>query len=129
MYEEVRRRILKEFERRISEFLGERPSWDMRSRSMEPLTNVVVARDEVLITADLPMADPQSLRVRPVGESQVEIYARMRRRVDFSDLGMGHMRGCIECFFKLVEIPVSVDVGRMAVKFSRGILEIRIPRK
>lgn len=104
-------------------------SWDVRTSTLEPLCNVSVTPDEVVVTADLPFSDPDSIRVEPVDQSTLEITARIVRRVCCEDLGIVHERGEFSTFKCQTHIPVAVDVKKRTKRFKKGILEVRLPRK
>jgi len=107
----------------------ERPSWDLRACTLEPLSNIFVATREVIITADLPFVHSNSVRVEPLGDDRLEISADMKRKFSSKDLGMGHHGGEFSMFSCQTRIPVPVDMKRMRTSFRRGVLEIRMPRK
>lgn len=107
----------------------ERPSWDIQSCCLEPLCNVFVSVDEVVVTADLPNIDPQNIRVEAVGRDLIEITAKMRRKLYFEDFGITHRQGEFSAFRCQTRIPVPVDTRRMKTQFKRGILEVHLPRK
>ncbi len=107
----------------------ERPSWDTQSRCLEPLCNIFVTADEVVVTADLPYARPETVEVEVVGENLVEISANMKHKVRFDDFGISHRRGEFSSFRSRARIPVPVETERMKISFKRGILEVRLPRK
>ncbi len=107
----------------------ERQSWDIRASTLEPLCNVSVTPDEVVVTADLPFSDPDSITVEPVDEKTLEISARIMRRVCCEDLGIIHQRGEFSTFKCQTHIPVAVDAKKRTKRFKKGILEVRLPRK
>jgi HSP20 family molecular chaperone IbpA len=107
----------------------ERPSWDITTRTIEPLCNVFVAPDEVIVTADLPFSEPNSIKVEPVDEKTLEISAKIKRRVCCEDLGIVHQRGEFSTFNCQILIPVRVDTEKKQVKFKKGMLEVRLPKK
>jgi HSP20 family molecular chaperone IbpA len=107
----------------------ERPSWDIRAGTIQPLCNVSVAPDEVVVTADLPFSDPDSIKIEPSDERTLEITAKIRRRLCCEDLGIIHQRGEFSTFNCQTRIPVAVDMKRRTEKFKKGILEVRLPRK
>lgn len=107
----------------------EGPSWDTRSCSIEPLCNVHVAADEVVVTADLPNADPEKIRVEQVGKNTLEIKAEMKRKIHFREFGITYIQGVFQFFWCQSFIPVPVDANRMRKEFKRGILEVHLPRK
>ena len=105
------------------------PSWDFRACTLEPLSNIFVATIEVVITADLPFAQPDSVKVEPINEDRLEITAEMKRKVTSKELGMAHHRGEFSMFSCQTRIPVPVDMEHIQTSFKRGVLEIRMPRK
>ncbi|MBX5320632.1 MAG: Hsp20/alpha crystallin family protein [Candidatus Bathyarchaeota archaeon] len=113
----------------VRETLMERPSWNCRTCSMEPLRDIMVTGDEVIVTVDLPYAEQNTIQVKPVGKDAIEISAKMRRKISFDDFGITHYRGEFQRFHCQTRIPVPVYMDRMEIRFKRGILEIRLPRK
>ncbi|UCE16125.1 MAG: Hsp20/alpha crystallin family protein [Candidatus Bathyarchaeota archaeon] len=116
-------------EERIESAIAQRPSWNTRACCLEPLCNVFVAIDEVVVTADLPNTNPESVKVKAASEDLIEIRADMKRKMRFDDFGITHRKGEFSSFRCQVRIPVPVDTKRMQIDFKRGILEIRLPRK
>jgi HSP20 family protein len=113
------------FERRFTE----RPSWDERTCCLEPLCSVFVTPDEVVVTADLPNINADTIEVTPIDEDTLEIKAEMKRSVRFDEFGLTHRAGEFRFFRCQTNIPVAVDMNRMKTEFKRGILEVRLPRK
>ncbi len=109
--------------------VAERPSWDAQSRCLEPLCNIFVTADEVVVTADLPYAQPDTVEVEAVGENLIEISAKMKRKIRFNDFGITHRKGEFSSFRSRAHIPVPVKTERMKIHFKRGILEVHLPRK
>lgn len=115
--------------RGIRETLTERPSWNCRACSIEPLRDIMVTGDEVIVTVDLPYVEQNTIQVKPVGKDTIEISAKMRQKISFDDFGITHYRGEFQKFQCQTRIPVPVYMDRMEIRFKRGILEIRLPRK
>ena len=105
------------------------PSWNIEAHTIEPLCNVFVAPNQVVVTADLPFSDPNSIKVEPIDDKTLEISARMKRRVCCEDLGIIHHKGEFSTFNCQTRISVPVDMKKRDVKFKKGILEVRLPRK
>ncbi|MEM2148029.1 MAG: Hsp20 family protein [Candidatus Bathyarchaeia archaeon] len=118
-----------ELAERVREIIMERPSWNCRTCTMEPLRDVMVTSDEVIITVDLPYAEQSTIEVKPSGKDTIEVSAKMKRKVSFDDFGITHYRGEFQRFHCQTRIPVPVYMDRMEVSFKKGILEIRLPRK
>jgi len=113
----------------IIERFMEKPSWDTSSQTLEPLCDVYVSHEKVIVTADLPKADPESIRISSIRDDLIEITAKMRVKVRFEDLGVTHRRGEFTCFCCRVPLPVPVDISKAKARFVKGILEITLPRK
>jgi len=120
---------LEAFADKLMESTLERPSWDLQSCCLEPLCSVFVSADEVVVTADLPNIDPKNIKVEPVEEDLIEITAKMKRKIHFTDFGITHRQGEFSAFRCQTSIPVSVDTKKMKTQFKRGILEVHLPRK
>lgn len=141
MYEKRRRRrsifdLMREYledldawAEELVESVTERPSWDVESHCLEPLCNIFVATDEVVVTADLPYAAPDSIKVSAASEDLIEIAAKMKTKLCFDDFGITHRKGEFSSFRCRVRIPVPVNTKRIRIQFRRGILEVRVPRK
>jgi HSP20 family molecular chaperone IbpA len=106
----------------------ERPSWRTRSSTIEPLTNVIVEMEEVIVTADIPCADVSKIRVSFVDEKTLEITAQLKRKFRFQDFNISHRRGEFSRYHAMVTIPVPIE-KRIALTCEKNILEIRLPRK
>jgi HSP20 family molecular chaperone IbpA len=120
---------LEEYAERLSEALMERPSWNCRTCTMEPLRNVVVTPTEVIVTVDLPYTEENTIQVKPISKDTIEITAEMKRKIRFDDFGITHYEGEFQTFHCQTRIPVPVYMDKMEVRFKKGILEVRLPRK
>ena len=107
----------------------ERPSWDVSTQSLEPLCDVLVRSDSVIVTADLPKVDQESIRISGISDTLIEITAKMKIKINFEDLGVTHRRGEFTCFSCRVPLPVPVDISKAKARFRKGILEVMLPRK
>ncbi len=120
---------LEEMAEQLEETLIERPSWNCRTCSIEPLRNMMVTPTEVIVTVDLPLTEENTVQVKPVEKNTLEITARMKRKIRFEDLGIIHRKGEFQTFHCQTRIPVQVHMDKMHFRFKKGILEIHLPRK
>jgi len=120
---------LEERAERFRETLIERPSWNQKTCTIEPLRNIMVTPTEVIVTVDLPYTEENTIQVKPLDKKTIEISARMRRKIRFYDFGITHYRGEFQAFDCQTRIPVLVYMDKMKIRFKKGILEIRLPRK
>ncbi|MCD6444819.1 Hsp20/alpha crystallin family protein [Candidatus Bathyarchaeota archaeon] len=128
LFEEYIERFERIFEEEF-EALMERAGWSPSTSTIEPLTEVTVTPSEVIITADMPCARPESISVRFLDDYTVEIYAKTYRSISFREFRVTHMRGEFSNFHVRVRIPVAVERRIKSLTCRRGLLELRIPRK
>jgi HSP20 family molecular chaperone IbpA len=120
---------LEEWAERFRETLVERPSWNQKACTIEPLRDMMVTPTEVIVTVDLPFAEENTIQVKPVDKNTIQISANMKRKIRFGDFGITHYRGEFQKLHCQTRIPVSVHMDKMKIRFKKGILEIRLPRK
>lgn len=120
---------LEESFRRLRESLIEKPSWNCKTCTMEPLHDMSITPNEVIVTVDLPYIEGNTISVKPISNEAIEISAKMKRKISFDDFGITHYKGEFQTFHVQTRIPVPVYMDKMEVRFKRGILEIRLPRK
>lgn len=120
---------LEEMADQLEEALIERPSWNQKNCTMEPLRDIIVTPTEVMVTVDLPYTEENMIRVKPINKSTIDVSARMKRKIRFDDFGITHYKGEFQSFHCQTRIPVPVHMEKMKIRFKKGILEIRLPRK
>ena len=113
----------------VRETLNERPCWDLKTCAIEPLREITVTPTEVMVTVDLPYAKEETVQVKPVDGSALEILAEMKRKIRLTELGITQRKGVIQRFHAWIRIPVTVNMDKMKIQHKKGILEIKLPRK
>jgi HSP20 family molecular chaperone IbpA len=111
------------------EALAERPSWNLKAGTMEPLRDMRITPTEVVVTVDLPLTNPGTMQVKPSDENMLEISAEMKRKVKFKEMGITHQKGEFQRFHCHTRVPVPVKMDEMKIRFKKGMLEIHLPRK
>ena len=106
----------------------ERPSWNTKTCCLQALSNVSVTPREVIVTADLPNIEPESLKVEAVDENLIEIKAKLKKKVRFTDFGIYHRQGEFEFLHCQGRVQVAINVEKMRISCEQGFLEVRIPR-
>jgi HSP20 family molecular chaperone IbpA len=106
----------------------EGPSWNNDACCLYALCNVFVTPKEVVITADLPNIEPETVKVE-IDENLFQIKAEMKKKVRFTDLGIYYRQGEFSSLRCQVRIPVAVDASKMTISYRGRIWEIRFPRK
>lgn len=120
---------LERWTEQLRETLMERPSWNLRNCTIEPLREIMITPSEVIVTVDLPYIKESTVEIKQVDSGSIEISAQMKRRIRLDELGLSHCRGEFQKFQCHMHIPVSVNMDKMKTHFKKGILEIHLPRK
>jgi HSP20 family molecular chaperone IbpA len=107
----------------------EGPSWNTETCCLHALSNVFITPREVIVTADLPNIDPETVKVEAINENIIEITAKMKKKVRFADLGIYHRQGEFSFLRCQGRLHVAIDAEKMKISCEEGILEIRFPRK
>ena len=113
----------------VKETLSERPCWDLKTCTIEPLREITIRPTEVIVTVDLPYADKKTVKVEAVDTASLEISAEMKKKIRLTELGVTHRQGVIQRFHAWIRIPVTVNMDKMKIEHKKGILEIKLPRK
>jgi len=124
---------MEEFETLADELMAsifpEGPSWNTETCCLQALSNVSITSREVIVTADLPNIEPETVKVEAADENLIEITAKMKKKVRFADLGIYHRQGEFSFLRCQSRIHVAIDVEKMKISCEGGILEVRFPRK
>jgi HSP20 family molecular chaperone IbpA len=107
----------------------EDPSWNTEACCLKALSNVFVTSREVVVTADMPNIEPETVKVEAVEETLIQITAKMKKKVRFADLGIGHRQGEFSALRCQDRIQVAFDSEKMKISFIGGVLEVRFPRR
>lgn len=107
----------------------EGPSWNTETYCLHALSNVFITPREVIVTADLPNVEPETVKVKAIDENLIEITAKMRKRIRFADLGISHREGEFSSLRCQGRLHIAIDLEKMKISYKGGILEARFPRK
>jgi HSP20 family molecular chaperone IbpA len=102
-------------------------SWDEEASIMQPLYNIFLKPNEVVVTIDLPYVDLNKIEVKAI-EDKLEVLAKTKEVICLSKFGLKHRGGEFNCYHIVVQIPVPVDYRRLTYRLRKGILEVRLPR-
>jgi HSP20 family molecular chaperone IbpA len=119
---------LERWAEQFGETLMEKPSWNLKNCTIEPLREVTITPTEVVVTVDLPYTKEGTIKIKEVDSGSIEISAEMKRKVRLDELGIAHCRGEFHKFHCHMHIPVPIDMKKMKTHFKRGMLEIHLPR-
>jgi HSP20 family molecular chaperone IbpA len=110
------------------EFSTHGSGWNAATACIQPLYNLYVAANEVVLTVDLPYVDHKQVKLHCPTDDSLEVYAETNKKITFRDLGAKHRHGEFTCYRARIRMPVSVDEKRITTRFKRGVLEVHIPR-
>jgi HSP20 family molecular chaperone IbpA len=113
----------------IESTFSEGPSWNMETCCLQALSNVFVTSREVIVTADMPNIEPETVKVEAVDEMLIEITAKLKKKVRLADLGIYHRQGEFSFLRCQDRVDVAFDAEKMKISFMGGVLEVRFPRK
>ena len=104
-------------------------SWNTETYCLHALSNVFITPREVIVTANLPNIDPETVKVEAIDENIIEITAKMKKKVRFADLGIYHRQGEFSFLRCQGRVHVAIDAEKMKISCQEGILELRFPIK
>jgi HSP20 family molecular chaperone IbpA len=113
----------------FEEATAEKPSWNLKNRTIEPLRDIIVTPTEVIVTVDLPFTKTNTVQVNPLNKKTLEVSAKMKREIRFEDFGITHYKGEFQTFYCQTRIPVPVQMNKLRFAIKKGILDIHVPRE
>lgn len=116
-----------QFLERVSRELSHpfRSFFDEFSRSDFPSLNVSTAKDNLLITAEVPGVDPDSIDISIVGDT---LTLRGERKRDISEKArILRQERPIGTFSRTMSLPYRVDVENVKARCANGILYLTLP--
>ena len=97
---------------RMQPSVPEGPSWNTETCCLYALSNVFITPREVIVTADLPNVEPETVKIEAVDENLIEITAKMKKKVRFADLGIYHRQGEFSFLRCQGRVDVAVDAKK-----------------
>lgn len=104
------------------------PSWNVENCCLYALSNVNITPKEVIITADLPNVELKTVKVKVTDGNLIEISAKMKKKIKFSDFGIFHRNGEFTSLSCMDRVNETIDFKKLEISFKNGILEVRIPK-
>ena len=92
-----------------------------------PAVNVWVSGDTALVTTEIPGVDTDALDISVVGKSLTLRGSRVAEELKEGDSYHRRERWHGQ-FTKTIELPFTVESGKVEAKFAKGILNIILPR-
>ena len=105
------------------------PSWNIKTSCLHALSNLSITSREIIVTTDMPNIDLETINIKIIDEQTIEITAKLKKKVSFTELGIYHRRGEFSFLRCQNSLKVAVDSEKMKISYEEGIIEVRIPRK
>ncbi len=93
-----------------------------------PLSDIVEAKDEIVIKAELPGLDEKNIKVE-IESGVLTIAGDRDVEKETDDQGYRRIERSYGKFFRAFTLPPNVDPEKIAAKFDKGLLEVHIPKK
>jgi len=92
-----------------------------------PAINAWAGEEGMVVTAELPGADPEKLDISVVGDS---LTIGGNREAEALKAGESYHRQERSCgrFTRTIQLPFHVDAAKVAATYERGILNVVLPR-
>ncbi|TRO42922.1 Hsp20/alpha crystallin family protein [Candidatus Bathyarchaeota archaeon] len=138
--EREKHRTLETIEKYLTEFealsneikalaFPEKPSWNIENCCLYALSNVNITPNEVIITADLPNVELNTVKVEVTDGNLIKITAKMKKKMKFKDFGIFHRNGEFSSLSCIDRVNETIDSNKLEISYKNGILEVRIPKK
>ncbi len=101
--------------------------WSTPSTIEFPAVNVWVSGDTALVTTEIPGVDANTLDISVVGKSLTLRGSRSAEEIT-GDESYHRRERWHGQFTKTIELPFTVESGKVEAKFASGILTITLPR-
>lgn len=107
------------------------PSNSLRNfeqKCLSPLVDLIEDPEQITITADLPCADKEKIRIQTTNNS-INFEAGLIRDIKFASGFQFQRETAFKCYRKVIKLPAKVDPESVRVTFTHGILTIKAQKK
>jgi HSP20 family protein len=92
-----------------------------------PAVNVWADTEEAVVTSEMPGIDPRTLDISVAGKTLTLRGSREAGQVVAGESFHRRERWCGR-FSRIVELPFTVDAGKVKADFRKGVLHVSLPR-
>ena len=123
-----------EMERNFMDFFKLRPlgrdfwSFDSDLCCLEPLSDIQVTNNEVIVTVDLPHVKKEDIKISTT-ENTIEIEAKTGKAIKFDKWSTEGYQKEFRYFHKSLRLPLKVNPEGAKASLKKGMLILTIPRK
>ena len=101
--------------------------WSGSERWLEPLSEISVINNDIIITVDLPCIENKEYITLNLNEHSLEIKAEFIKPIKWERWGTIQKEIGFITYKKTINIPEKINPMKAKAKFNRGILTITIP--
>lgn len=123
-------RELERFEREMAEMFGplaRRFPWSWDERGWTPAVDMIDRKDEVVVKADLPGLEDRDIEVS-VQDGMLTIRGQRRQEKVETGEEYYYCERVAGAFARTLALPAGVDQDRIRATFTKGVLEIHLPK-
>ncbi len=128
LFDEIRSEMDRMWEETMGSMLLDTPMCDVSKRVLEPLTHIYETEEEVIVTADLPFAKKEDIKVQ-ITENLINLEAPLKPCFKMTPTGPIRRETEFNVFKKTIKLPAYVDAKKAKGKFRNGMLQITAPKK
>jgi len=92
-----------------------------------PAVNVWLGKDDVIVTAELPGMDPESIDISVAADTLTLSGSREKEALKEGENYHRQERDYCN-FTRTLQLPCQVNAGKVSAKYDKGILRIMLPR-
>ncbi|MGH7393808.1 MAG: Hsp20/alpha crystallin family protein [Candidatus Rokuibacteriota bacterium] len=122
-------REIARLEREMEEMLGRLPQWPWgdRERGWAPAVDMIDQKDEIVLRADLPGLDEKDIEVT-VHDGTLTVRGERKEEKEEKKEGYYYSERSYGTFTRTLMLPTGVDPDKVKATFSKGVLEIHLPK-
>jgi HSP20 family protein len=119
------REMAREMEEAFGRFF---PAWsEERGQAWTPAVDMVDEKDEIVVKADLPGLDQKDIEVT-VQDGTLMIRGERKEEKEEKKEGYYYAERSYGAFVRSLALPKGVDAEKVKATFSKGVLEVRLPK-
>lgn len=122
-------REIARLEKEMEDVFGRLPAWPWgdRSAGWAPAVDMIDQKDELILRADLPGLDEKDIEVT-MQDGTVTIRGERKEEKEEKKEDYYCCERRYGAFARTLMLPTSVDPDKVKATFSRGVLEIHLPK-
>lgn len=92
-----------------------------------PALDVAETPEEIVVTAELPGVDEKDVSVSVTGNHLI-IKGERKKEEEKKEKHFHRMERSYGRFERMIAVPATVDTGKISAEFTKGVLEVHLPK-